>query len=286
MPSYMSAIDAPEAPIQIIGLPYDSTTSYRSGSRFGPEAVRSASYCLENYDPILDLDLEDISFGDAGDVEIPPGDPKRALSVITSALDEKVRPDSLVLGLGGEHLLTLPLVQRVLKNYEEKDLWFIHLDAHTDLRPGYLGEPYSHASIVWLVSKEIGFSKIRQLGIRSGTKPEWELMRLHNTLTGIDDKSVASLVDWIGDDPVYLSVDLDVMDASLFPGTGAPEPGGVSFAELQRILNQFIGVNIVGADVMELAPSLDPSGASSVVAAKVVRTMLFLMASGMTGGEE
>ncbi|UOD34254.1 agmatinase [Deferribacteraceae bacterium V6Fe1] len=262
--------DFKKAEIAIIGLPYDGTSSYRPGSRFAPNAIREASYGLETYSPVFDADLEEnLSICDTGDIELPFGDVKRTLSMIYETT--KSLSDKKVFAIGGEHLVTLPVFQALKERFPE--LYVIHFDAHADLRDNYLGDTLSHATVIRRISDMAGFDKIFQYGIRSGTKEEYQLIKKHNIL----NRPIDEVKKIIGNSPVYLTVDLDVLDPSIFPGTGTPEPGGYTYLQLLESLRNLCGMNIIGCDVVELSPHYDTSGVSTIVAAKVIRELFFIL---------
>ena len=262
--------DYGSADIIMLGLPFDGTVSYRSGSRFAPEQIRLASWGLEEYSPYFDKHLEDCNFHDAGDLEFPLGNTEKSLDLIEKNVDEIYKDGKKVFGIGGEHLVTLPEVKAVSKYY--KNLAIIHFDAHTDLREEYLGEKLSHSAVIRHCSEIIGFENIRQIGIRSGMKDEFELMNRYGTLA----KKHYDL-DSIKNKSVFVTVDLDVLDTSVMPGTGTPEAGGFSFNELLEWFRYLRDFNIIGADVVELAPDYDTSGVSTAVATKVIRELLMIM---------
>ncbi|ATX80401.1 agmatinase [Mariprofundus aestuarium] len=261
--------------IRIIGAPFDGTVSFRPGARFGPAAIRDASDGVETYSPFLDIDLEGVHYSDIGDLELPMGDVGAVLSIIREAVEECLADDVTPFLLGGEHLVSLPAIEAVFEKYP--DLVVVQLDAHADQRDDYLGVKLSHACVMRRVSELIGDGNVRQLGIRSGTQREYELMRGFGTLSTFRDDDLDELVEWIGERPVYLTVDLDVFDPACFPGTGTPEPGGIDWWTFQRFIKVMQGCDIVGLDAVELAPQLDSSGCSSVLAAKVVREMLLIL---------
>lgn len=256
--------------IVMLGLPFDGTVSYRPGSRFAPEQIRLASWGLEEYSPIFDKELEDVNFHDVGDLEFPLGNTYKSLDLIEKNVEEIYRDGKKVFGIGGEHLVTLPEVKAVSKFYD--DLALIHFDAHTDLREEYLGEEMSHSAVIRHISKFIKPSNIKQIGIRSGMKEEWEFMNKHNTLV-----HNFSDLDSIKDKKVFVTVDLDCLDPSVMPGTGTPESGGMTFNELAGWFYYLKDFDIVGADVVELAPDYDSSGVSTAVATKVIRELLMIM---------
>ena len=256
--------------IVMLGLPFDGTVSYRSGSRFAPEQIRLASWGLEDYSPRFDRHLEDVNFHDAGDLEFPLGNTYKSLDLIEKNVEEIYRDGKRVFAIGGEHLVTLPEIKAVSKFY--KDCAVVHFDAHTDLREEYLGEEMSHSAVIRHVSKIVGAQNIKQIGIRSGMKEEWEFMKEHNTLI-----SNYSELDCFKGKKIFVTVDLDVLDPSVMPGTGTPESGGMQFNELVGWFEYLKNFDIIGADVVELAPDYDASGVSTAVATKVIRELLMVM---------
>ncbi len=262
--------DYDSSDIVMIGLPFDGTVSYRSGSRFAPEQIRLASWGLEDYSPRFNKHLEDVNFHDAGDLEFPLGNTYKSLDLIEKNVEEIYKDGKRVFGIGGEHLVTLPEIKAVAKFY--KDLAIVHFDAHTDLREEYLGEEMSHSAVIRHASKIVGAKNIKQIGIRSGMKEEWDFMKENNTLI-----SNYSGLDELKNKPIFVTVDLDVLDPSVMPGTGTPESGGMQFNELMGWFEYLKDFNIVGADVVELAPDYDASGVSTAVATKVIRELLMVM---------
>lgn len=256
--------------IVMLGLPFDGTVSYRSGSRFAPEQIRLASWGLEEYSPVFDKELADVNFHDVGDLEFPLGNTYKSLDMIQENVEQIYKDGKRVFGIGGEHLVTLPEIKAVSKFYN--DLAIIHFDAHTDLREEYLGEEMSHSAVIRHCSKIVGADNIKQIGTRSGMKEEWEFMKKHNTLC-----HKFSDIDCIKSKPVFVTVDLDCLDTSIMPGTGTPEAGGMTFKELNEWFKYLKDFNIIGADVVELAPDYDSSGASTAVATKVIRELLMAM---------
>ena len=262
--------DYNSADIIMLGLPFDGTVSYRSGSRFAPEQIRLASWGLEDYSPRFDRHLEDVNFHDAGDLEFPLGNTYKSLDLIEKNVEEIYKDGKRVFGIGGEHLVTLPEIKAVSKLY--KDLAIVHFDAHTDLREEYLGEEMSHSAVIRHASKIAGPENIKQIGIRSGMKEEWEFMKEYKTLI-----SEYSELDVLKDKKIFVTVDLDVLDPSVMPGTGTPESGGMQFNELIGWFEYLKNFDIIGADVVELAPDYDASGVSTAVATKVIRELLMVM---------
>lgn len=274
-----------EAQVVLFGAPFDSTTSFRPGTRFAGQAVRNDSYGLEIYSPYQDKELPENIIYDCGDLEMAVGSPEMALDQIESCVAEIVQDGKIPFMIGGEHLVTLGSLRAVAEKYP--DLHIIHFDAHTDLRQDYLGVRLSHACVIrrcWEVLEESGNKvdgRIHQFGIRSGEKEEFQWARAGHTdfhpftLDGLEDT-----IEKIGDAPVYFTVDLDVMDPSVFPGTGTPEPGGTDFLTVMRSVTKVCEkVNLIGCDVNELCPPCDPTGASTAVACKIIREMLIAIAS-------
>lgn len=267
-----------DAKIVIFGAPFDSTTSYRPGARFGSAAIRHESYGLETYSPYLDRDLEDINVFDSGDIELPLGSAEMTLDAISERTVEILSDGKIPLMLGGEHLVTLGAFREIQKKYP--DVHIIHFDAHADLRDDYLGVKLSHACVIRRCHDIIGDGKIHQFGIRSGDRTEWTFAREgHTDFHPFSLEDVECVVKSIGTDvPVYFTLDLDVLDPSVFPGTGTPEAEGVTFNDLRKALTFVCSrLNVVGCDVTELAPMLDNSGMSTAVACKVVRELLLAL---------
>lgn len=254
----------------MLGLPFDGTVSYRSGSRFAPEQIRLASWGLEDYSPRFDKHLQDVNFHDAGDLEFPLGNTYKSLDLIQKNVEEIYKDGKRVFAIGGEHLVTLPEIKAVYKFY--KDLAVVHFDAHTDLREEYLGEEMSHSAVMRHISKIVGAQNIKQIGIRSGMKEEWEFMKQNKTLIHEYKE-----LDCLKDKKIFVTVDLDVLDPSVMPGTGTPESGGMQFNELVGWFEYLKDFDIVGSDVVELAPDYDASGVSTAVATKVIRELLMVM---------
>ena len=267
-----------EASIVLYGAPFDSTTSFRPGARFGPSAMRHESFGLETYSPYQDRDLMDIRVFDSGDLELCFGSSEMALSDIEKRAEEILNAGKFPLLLGGEHLVTLAAVRAAAAKYP--DLHIIHFDAHADLRDDYLGAKLSHACVLRRCHEILGDGHIHQFCIRSGEREEFQFARKHTdfhpfTFDGLEE-TVKELKEKQA--PVYFTIDLDCLDPSVFPGTGTPEAGGVSFMELLQAIRTVSQVNLVGADVNELAPMLDASGVSTATACKVLRELLLAVA--------
>jgi len=267
--------DFDNAKIVIFGAPFDSTTSFRPGTRFASKAIRSESFGLETYSPYQDKDLTDYNIFDGGDLELCFGYTNMVLVDIENATDIIVNAGKIPFMIGGEHLVTLGAVRSVYKKYS--DLHIIHFDAHTDLRDDYLRAKLSHATVIRRCHDFIGDGKIYQFGIRSGEKYEFEFAEKHNYINKFNLDGLDEVIAQLGDKPVYFTLDLDVLDPSVFPGTGTPEPGGISFMELLNAVIKIGKLNIVGCDVNELSPIYDQSGASTAVACKIIREMLLAL---------
>ena len=269
-----------EAKMVLFGAPFDSTTSFRPGARFGSAAIRHESFGLETYSPYQDEDLSDYKVFDSGDLELCFGDSVRAVADITDRAEQILSDGKIPLMIGGEHLVTLGAVRAAMKKYP--NLHIIHFDAHADLREDYLGMQLSHACVLRRCHELVGDGRIHQFCIRSGERSEFEFAKMHTDMHKFDFSGLEELVVSLRRErvPVYFTIDLDCLDPSVFPGTGTPEAGGVSFKELLDAILVVIGCNVVAADVNELAPMLDASGASTAVACKVVRELMLAVLKG------
>lgn len=267
-----------EASIVLYGAPFDSTTSFRPGARFGPAAMRHESFGLETYSPYQDRDLMDISVFDSGDLELCFGSSEMALSDIQKRAEEILKADKFPLLLGGEHLVTLAAVRAVAAKYP--DLHIIHFDAHADLRDDYLGARLSHACVLRRCHDLLGDGRIHQFCIRSGEREEFRFAAQHTDFHPLSFDGLEETVRELKEKNVliYFTIDLDCLDPAVFPGTGTPEAGGVTFLELLEAIRTVAQANVVGADVNELAPMLDASGVSTATACKVLRELLLAIA--------
>jgi agmatinase len=255
--------------ITMLGCPLDATSSFRSGSKFGPDSIRKASWTLETYSPYLKRDLDDTAFYDAGNLELRPGDLEYSLDCIEEAVREIAAQGAKPLLFGGEHLITYPILKAIQQFF--KDVQIVHFDAHCDLREEYEGQKLSHATVMKRV-KELGIEDFSQIGIRSGTRQEFE------ELLPVDSpEALASRLD--RNRPVYATFDMDVFDPSLVSGVTTPEPGGLMFNEVMEYFSVLAGMNIIGADIVELAPDYDTTFVSSLTAAKVAREIVMLLHS-------
>lgn len=267
-----------QASVVLYGAPFDSTTSFRPGARFGPSAIRHESFGLETYSPYQDKDLMDIRVFDSGDLELCFGSSELALSDIENRTKEILKAAKLPVLLGGEHLVTLAAVRAVFHEYP--DLHIIHFDAHADLRDDYLGTTLSHACVLRRCHELLGDNRIHQFCIRSGEREEFQFAAQHTDFHPFTFDGLKETVQELKEKkiPVYFTIDLDCLDPSAFPGTGTPEAGGVSFLELLDAIRTVAQANIVGADLNELAPMLDVSGVSTATACKVLRELLLAIA--------
>ena len=260
--------------VGLFGVPYDGTTSFRPGTRFGPAAIRDVSNGLETYCPQLDRDLEDLAFADLGAVDIPFGAPEPVLEAVRESTEAVLNLGLRPLMLGGEHSITAGAVAAVAAQHP--DLVLVQLDAHADLRDSWLGSRHSHACAMRRCLEVLPSQQLFQLSIRSGTRVEFEELRGSGRLMA-DVQTLAAALQPLQGRPLYLTVDLDWFDPAVLPGTGTPEPGGYLWADFAALVNVLRQHQLVAADVVELAPHLDPSGVSSVLAAKVTRSLLLLL---------
>ena len=277
--------------IHLIGFEFDGTACFRKGTKDGPNALRDVSDGIESYSPYLDADLADINFFDLGNLAcdiITTGDEHHDIErqwqnasndfkTLFSDID-LVKNKVKVITLGGEHSISYAPITTYLAQYD--NLTLVHLDAHADLRDGYLGFHHSHASIIRRVHDHFGSKhQLIQYGIRSGTKAEYQWMQQHNSLKSSRAEFLQSIADIDDQQPIYLTLDLDYFDPSFFPGTGTPEPGGEDFHSFVSLCKILQHKNIVGCDVVELSPKIDPTGNSDVFAAKVVRELILCLQS-------
>ena len=265
-----------DAKTVLFGAPFDSTTSYRPGTRFGSRTIRQESFGVETYSPYQDKDMNDYSFFDSGDLELCFGSSEKALEDIEERTKTILEDGKRPFMMGGEHLVTLGAVRAVAKKYP--DLHIIHFDAHADLREEYLGAQLSHAAVLKRCWELVGDDRIFQFGIRSGDREEFLWGKDHVFTNKFNFNGLKETVESLKGKPIYFTLDLDVLDPSVFPGTGTPEPGGVTFNELRDAVELVCSsLNIVGCDVNELSPPYDPSGISAAAACKIVREMLLAL---------
>ena len=264
-----------ESELILFGVPFDGTVSNRPGTRFGPRGIRQELDGLETYSPYLGRDLSDYNICDLGDVELSFGNTVSTLARIKEEASSLYADGKKTLALGGEHLISYPLIESCHNRYP--DLALIHFDAHAELREAYLGETLSHATVMRRVLSFLDAGSLYQFGIRSGTREEFEFARSHTHFHPFCLDGYFEALEALKDRPLYVSIDLDVLDPSVFPGTGTPEAGGLQFQDLMRAIHGLVGKNVVGADVVELSPPYDVSGVSNATAAKVVRELALAM---------
>lgn len=264
----------PEAPA-IVGLPLDITATYRCGSGDGPDAIRIASDSIESYSPLLDRDLVDSPYADLGNMDFSGKPLESCLDGIVKRVFRMEQKGSPPLCLGGEHTITLPIVRAVRMFYP--NLVIVQVDAHADCRDHYEGSFVNHATVMRRVAEVVGSSSLIQIGVRSGTREEFDWMRQSETCLEWTAHAEGKLLQRIANRPVYLTLDLDVLDPGCLPGTGNPEPGGWFYHDVEQLVRTLNLVNLVAADVVELNPRLDPSEVSSVTAAKIVRELLLIL---------
>ncbi|MFA5676468.1 MAG: agmatinase [Christensenellales bacterium] len=265
-----------EADTVVFGAPLDATASFRPGARFATRAMRNDSYALETYSPYLDADMADRLVCDAGDLELCLGDTNRALEVIEQKTARILGDNKLPVMIGGEHLVTLGAVRAAVKKHP--NIHIVHFDAHADLRDNYLGAKLSHATVMRRVWDITGDGRIFQFGIRSGDREEYAFGEEHTNIYGFGFSGIEGVLKRLSGKPVYFTLDLDILDPSVFPGTGTPEPGGVTFAQLLEAVYKVCSLDIVGCDITELCPVYDQSGISTAAALKILREMLLAVA--------
>lgn len=266
-----------ESNIVLFGAPFDSTTSFRPGTRFASKVMRSESFGLETYSPYQDKDLEDICVFDGGDLELCFGNTETALQQIENFTADLLKDHKIPLMIGGEHLVTLGAVRAVAKCHP--DLHIVHFDAHADLREDYLGAKLSHATVIHRCWDLVGDDRIFQFGIRSGDRSEFLWGSTHVQTQKFNFEGLEQVIAQLEGKPVYFTIDLDVLDPSVFPGTGTPEAGGVTFMELLQAILIVSKCQIVGCDINELSPIYDQSGVSTAVACKVLRELLLAISA-------
>ncbi len=265
-----SSDDFDNSKIIMLGMPFDGTCTNRPGARFAPQQIRVESVGIEEYSTYFNTNLSDLMFFDAGELELPFGAPKEALEIIEKNTDEIYSLNKKILGIGGEHLVTLGTIKGILKHY--KDIAVVHFDAHTDLREQYLGIELTHSGVMLQIAKLIGFENIMQIGIRSGEKEEFELMEKYST-RAYRPKELQKFAD----KKIFVTIDLDVLDPSIMSGTGTPEAGGLTYKELMQWIVELKNYNIIGADIVELAPDLDITKVSTATACKLIREVLNIL---------
>jgi agmatinase len=266
-----------ESNVVILGCPYDGSASFRPGARFGPAAIRKASWGIETFSPYFQRDLSQYSIHDMGDLELPLGEKKISLGLIRKALRKILSRKKFPILLGGDHLITLPIIEEILPITPQ--LHLLQIDAHTDLRDDYLGESLCHSTVMKKVVDLLDGDRLFQIGIRSGTEEEFKLARKMRSIVSLDPGSLSSMIKRLRNQPVYITLDLDVIDPSLLPGVGTPEPGGLSFKELISLLKKLQPLHVIGFDMVELTPDYDPTQISALTASAILREMILAFCS-------
>jgi agmatinase len=267
-------VGASPAAAAIFGAPLDLTETFRSGASAGPAAVRYMSDVLETYSPVLDRDLQDVSVRDLGDLQLEGRPVEESLAAIANGMVYAASHARLAVMLGGEHLASLGGFRGIKSVHP--DAVILQADAHLDMRPDYEGKALSHATWLNHVGQEFGFHIVHQVGLRSGDRSEWQLARRATAWSSTELSVPRSVRDHIGRRPVYVSIDIDVLDPAHAPGTGCPEPGGVTFRELVGFVYSLEGLRVVALDVMEVSPELDAANITAAAAAKLVREAVLL----------
>ncbi|WP_121663929.1 agmatinase [Metabacillus litoralis] len=265
-----------ESEAVIYGMPMDWTVSYRPGSRFGPSRIREVSIGLEEYSPYLDKELEEVKYFDAGDIPLPFGNPQKSIEMIEEYIDKLLVDGKYPLGMGGEHLVSWPVMKAMYKKYP--DLAIIHFDAHTDLRDDYEGEPLSHSTPIKKIADHIGPTNVYSFGIRSGMKEEFRWAKevgMHISKFEVLEP-LKEVLPTLAGRPVYLTIDIDVLDPAHAPGTGTVDAGGITSKELLASIHEIANsdVRVVGSDLVEIAPIYDHSEQTANTASKIIREMI------------
>ncbi|GLI82817.1 agmatinase [Rossellomorea marisflavi] len=265
-----------ESSVVLYGMPMDWTVSYRPGSRFGPTRIREVSIGLEEYSAYLDRELEEVKYYDAGDIPLPFGNAQRSLDLIEDYIDGLLADGKTPFGMGGEHLVSWPVMKAVAKKHP--DLAIIHMDAHTDLREEYEGEPLSHSTPIRKIAEHIGPENVYSFGIRSGMREEFQWAKengMHISKFEVLEP-LKEILPTLAGRPVYITIDIDVLDPAHAPGTGTVDAGGITSKELLASIHEIARseVNVVGADLVEVAPIYDPSEQTANTASKLIREML------------
>ncbi|WP_191566626.1 agmatinase [Metabacillus idriensis] len=260
----------------LYGMPMDWTVSYRPGSRFGPARIREVSIGLEEYSAYLDRELEEVKYFDAGDIPLPFGNPQRSLDIIEDFVEKVLAEEKFPLGMGGEHLVSWPVIKAMYKKYP--DLAIIHMDAHTDLREEYEGEPLSHSTPIRKAANLIGPPNVYSFGIRSGMKEEFQWAKeagMHISKFEVLEP-LKEVLPKLAGRPVYVTIDIDVLDPAHAPGTGTVDAGGITSRELLASIHAIANsdINVVGADLVEVAPIYDNSEQTANTASKLIREMI------------
>jgi agmatinase len=261
----------PDARIVLFGIPFEGSVNLRTGADHGPRDLRIASDSIETYSPALERDLEDLAIADLGDCELGSGTPREQLTRAREEIRAFWRPGVLPVMLGGDHTATLSVVEVLAPAIP--DLRILQLDAHPDLREEFLGERYNYASAMARVMDVVAPERVYQVGMRSGAREEYRRKAPHvfpaHAVRPVE--AVRGLVPELARHPLYVTIDVDVLDPSEAPGTGAPEPCGITASELVEIVRLLEPCRIVGTDLMEVAQAFDPSGRTGITASWILR---------------
>ena len=268
--------------IILLGIPLDLTATFRKGTSHGPEMIRNASLDLESYDLFFEYDIEDASFCDLGDINIESSNLQGSFETIINVAKEIRQQNKNIISLGGEHSITYPMTRTL-----ENDL-IIQFDAHADLREEYLGEKWTHASVMKRILDENDKVSILNLGLRALSKEERNYIRKENRFTYIDtykiikdplEDTIKYILDFSSKfKNIYVSIDLDVLDLASCPGVSNPEPGGLPYLTLKNLLKGMLPLSqkIQGLDVVELNPLFDKNS-SPFIAAKIIFDLLSIL---------
>ncbi len=261
----------PDARIVLFGVPFEGRVNLRRGADHGPRELRLASDSIETYSPFLGRDLEDLAIADLGDCELGAGPPREQLARAREEIERFWRPGLLPVMLGGDHTATLPVIEVLAPAIP--DLRILQLDAHPDLREEFLGERYNYASAMARVMDVVAPERVYQVGMRTGAREEFQRKAPHlfpaHRIHPVE--AVRGLLPELQAHPLYVTIDVDVLDPSEAPGTGAPEPCGITAAELVEIVRLLAPCRVVGTDLMEVAQAWDPSGRTGITASWILR---------------
>jgi agmatinase len=271
-PRFIACTHPPaDARVFLFGIPFEGSVNLRKGAHRGPREIRLASDSIETYSPALGLDLEELALADLGDCHVPGGLPRDALAAVRDQLSEFWSPEKRIVMLGGDHTATLPVIEVLAPRLP--DLRVLQFDAHPDTREAFLGERYCYASAMARVMDVVPPDRVYQVGMRTGSREEFETRRPHffpTTLTS-PREAVRRILPELARHPLYVTIDIDVLDPSEAPGTGSPEPGGLRVPEVVQLIRLLEGCNVVGTDLVEVAHAHDPSGRTGIAASWILR---------------
>jgi agmatinase len=260
----------------MVGVPMDFTCSFRPGTRFGPQKIREVSIGIEDFSLYQNKSLEEYSYFDSSDLDLPFGNVEQSLEMVGQAAKEIINDGKFPLFIGGEHLISVPVIKKVYERYGD-ELVILHFDAHADLRENYLGCANSHASAIRRLTDFMPGKNIHQFGIRSGTREEFEYAEKNTNLYPFNViDPLKKVTSQIGDKPVYVTLDIDVLDPAFANGTGTPEPGGISSRDIFDVLSLMKQLNLIGFDLVEVSPPYDPSDRTALLAAKIIREIVMM----------